>query len=110
MTVFAPITRRMLQQSCPTSLSSNRVLALNGIRPFSQRSARLARKDTMDKDSLKPEPNEYSKSGSDDAAARVDNTAFDPDQTRPEEQHASAGKESQEVQYSTLRFKLLQIL
>ena len=41
-------------------------------RPFSQAPIRLARKDTQDKDSLKPEPNEYSKSGSDDAAAAVD--------------------------------------
>ncbi|KAI4749011.1 hypothetical protein E4T44_13027 [Aureobasidium sp. EXF-8845] len=55
-----------------------------------------ARKDTQDKDSLKPEPNEYSKSGSDDNAARVEQTAFDPSKTSPEEQHASAGSESSE--------------
>ena len=63
-------------------------------RPFSQAPIRLARKDTQDKDSLKPEPNEYSKSGSDDAAAAVEGAAFDPSETRPEEAHARAAKES----------------
>ncbi|GAB7328956.1 hypothetical protein MBLNU13_g00826t1 [Cladosporium sp. NU13] len=63
-------------------------------RPFSQAPIQLARKDTQDKDSLKPEPNEYSKSGSDDAAAAVEGAAFDPNQTRPEEEHARAAKES----------------
>jgi hypothetical protein len=66
-------------------------------RPFSQAPVRLARKDTQDKDSLKPEPNEYSKSGSDDAAAATANTAFDPNKTSPEEEHASADSESKEV-------------
>jgi hypothetical protein len=63
-------------------------------RPFSQAPVRLARKDTQDKDSLKPEPNEYSKSGSDDAAAAVEQAAFDPNQTRPEQEQATAEKES----------------
>lgn len=69
-------------------------------RPFSSAPSRLARKDTQDKDSLKPEPNEYSKSGSDDAAAAVEQAAFDPNQTRPEQQQATAEKESgNEVSY-----------
>ncbi|KAM0723969.1 hypothetical protein Q7P37_000960 [Cladosporium fusiforme] len=63
-------------------------------RPMSQTPALLARKDTQHKDSLKPEPNEYSKSGSDDAAAAVENAAFDPKQTRPETEKASAEAES----------------
>ena len=63
-------------------------------RPFSQSPIQLARKDTQDKDSLKPEPNEYSKSGSDDAAAAVEQAAFDPNQTRPEQEQATADKES----------------
>lgn len=67
------------------------------VRPFSQRNQTLARKDTQDKDSMKIEPNEYSKSGSDNAAAEVSDTAFDPDQTSPEEQHDSAGQESEKV-------------
>jgi hypothetical protein len=63
-------------------------------RPFSQTLPSFARKDTQDKDSLKPEPNEYSKSGSDDAAAATEKAAFDPSSTRPEEEQAIAGKES----------------
>lgn len=63
-------------------------------RPFSQAPALHARKDAQHKDSLKPEPNEYSKSGSDDAAAAVENAAFDPKQTRPEQEQASAERES----------------
>jgi hypothetical protein len=63
-------------------------------RPFSQAPISFARKDTQDKDSLKPEPNEYSKSGSDDAAAAVEQAAFDPNQTRPEQEQATAEKES----------------
>ncbi|KAF2765897.1 hypothetical protein EJ03DRAFT_279187 [Teratosphaeria nubilosa] len=62
-------------------------------RQFSIASGRYARKDAMGKDDLKPEPNEYSKSASDDQAARVDKTAFDPNQTSPESQEASAGQE-----------------
>ncbi|KAJ4299010.1 hypothetical protein N0V90_004254 [Kalmusia sp. IMI 367209] len=43
----------------------------------------LANKDSQDKDSLKPRSNEYSKSGSDDAAAASD-AAFNPNKTSPE--------------------------
>jgi hypothetical protein len=63
-------------------------------RPFSQSPSILARKDTQDKDSLKPEPNEYSKAGSDDAAAAVEKAAFDPSETRPEQESATAERES----------------
>lgn len=49
----------------------------------------------MDKDSLKPEASEYSKSGSDDqASAKAEDTAFDPSNTSPEGQHDAAGAES----------------
>lgn len=48
----------------------------------------------MDKDSLKPEPNEYSKSGSDDASAKIEDAAFDPKKTSPESEHASGEAES----------------
>jgi len=43
-------------------------------------------KDAQDKDSLKPRSTEYSKSGSDDSAAN--DTAFDPNTTRPETEEA----------------------
>lgn len=56
----------------------------------------LARKDAQGKDELKPEPNEYSKSGSDDAAARTEGAAFDPNTTSPEGQHEQAGSETKE--------------
>ncbi|PNS21938.1 hypothetical protein CAC42_536 [Sphaceloma murrayae] len=62
------------------------------IRPFTKTTHLAARKDTMGKDDLKPEGNEYSKSASDGEAA--DDTAFDPKQTRPEEQLESAEADS----------------
>ncbi len=54
---------------------------------------RFASKDTQDKDSLKPTSNEYSKSGSDDAAASSD-AAFNPGKTSPEEAEATAEREA----------------
>lgn len=53
----------------------------------------FAQKGAEDKDSLKTTSNEYSKSGSDDAAAHTD-AAFDPSQTSPEAAEASAEKEA----------------
>lgn len=54
---------------------------------------RFASKDTQDKESLKPRSNEYSKSGSDDAAASSD-AAFNPDKTSPEAAEATAEREA----------------
>lgn len=85
-----PTLRRSLLSTRSTCVLQTPIAA----RPFSQAPSLLARKDTQHKDSLKPEPNEYSKSGSDDAAAAVENAAFDPKQTRPEQEHASAEHES----------------
>jgi hypothetical protein len=86
----------MLLPTLRRSLLTTRARAplVGSSRPFSQAPIRLARKDTQDKDSLKPEPNEYSKSGSDDAAAAVEKAAFDPSETRPEQESATAEKES----------------
>ncbi|KAF1925993.1 uncharacterized protein M421DRAFT_7494 [Didymella exigua CBS 183.55] len=53
----------------------------------------FARKSAEDKDSINTSSNEYSKSGSDDAAAHTD-AAFNPNQTSPEAAEASAEKES----------------
>jgi len=61
---------------------------------FQTSSRYLARKDTMDKDSLKPESNEYSKSGSDSGSAATDDAAFNPDKTTPEEEQSTAEGES----------------
>jgi hypothetical protein len=52
----------------------------------------FAAKDTQDKDSLHPQSTEYSKSGSDDAAAHSD-AAFNPKKTSPEEAEATAESE-----------------
>jgi hypothetical protein len=93
--MIGPLSRRLLAQQ-PRVLSQ-RPVARVVTRPMSYTYQLQARKDTQDKDSLKPEPNEYSKSGSDDNAARVEETAFDPNKTSPEEEHASAGSESSEV-------------
>ncbi|KAJ4371866.1 hypothetical protein N0V86_008420 [Didymella sp. IMI 355093] len=53
----------------------------------------FAQKGAEDKDSIKTTSNEYSKSGSDDAAAHSD-AAFDPNQTSPEAAEATAEKEA----------------
>lgn len=98
--ITGPLSRRLLAQQ-PRMLSQ-RPVARVITRPLSTTYQLQARKDAQDKDSLKPEPNEYSKSGSDDEAARVEKTAFDPNKTSPEEQHDSAGRESQEVRASHL--------
>lgn len=60
-----------------------------------QTSTRLAfpRKDAQDKDSLKPESNEYSKSGSDQASAQSD-AAFDPSTTKPESEGSEAAQDA----------------
>ena len=62
-----------------------------------QTSSRLpARKDAQGKDDLKPEPNEMSKSASDDQAAAVQDAAFNPKKTSPESEMDTAGGESQQ--------------
>ncbi|THX89561.1 hypothetical protein D6D05_01144 [Aureobasidium pullulans] len=90
--ITGPLSRRLLAQQ-PRVLSQ-RPIARVISRPLSYTYQLQARKDVQDKDSLKPEPNEYSKSGSDDEAARVEDTAFNPNKTTPEEQHDSAESES----------------
>lgn len=65
----------------------------------------------MDKDSLKPESNEYSKSGSDSkTAAATEEAAFDPDTTRPETEHDQAGKETKGTDVSTAQHPYLTLL
>lgn len=93
--ITGPFSRRLLAQQ-PRVLSQ-RPIARVISRPLSYTVQLQARKDAQGKDDLKPEPNEYSKSGSDDEAARVEQTAFDPKKTSPEEQHDSAESESAQV-------------
>jgi len=82
--------RRSIARPSPRALP----LSTTTARPFSHSLPQQARKDAQSKDSLKPEPNEYSKSGSDDAAAATEKAAFDPSKTSPEAEKASAARES----------------
>jgi hypothetical protein len=84
--------RRSIVNARPSFLPTT-TTRITATRPFSSTLPSLARKDAQDKDSLKPEPND-SKSGSDDAAAATEKAAFDPSSTRPEEEQATAGRES----------------
>ena len=85
---------QLLRRSIAIARPNTRFLSPTATRPFSSTLPTPARKDTQDKDSLKPEPNDYSKSGSDDAAAATEKAAFDPSSTRPEEEQATADRES----------------
>ena len=61
-------------------------------------------KDSEDKDSLSPRSTEYSKSQSDNGSARIEKTAFDPNETSPEGQMAMADKESGKVRIYSFIF------
>ncbi|TVY48936.1 hypothetical protein LOCC1_G001382 [Lachnellula occidentalis] len=62
-------------------------------RHFSQRcSSQYPRKDSQNKDDLKPESTEYSKTGTDDQSAQNEDAAFNPDITSPEAEKKVAGK------------------
>ncbi|KAL8860503.1 MAG: hypothetical protein Q9178_003162 [Gyalolechia marmorata] len=52
------------------------------------------RKDDQDKDSINREATEYSKSGTDDASALQEDTAFDPSVTEPGEQKDKVGSKT----------------
>lgn len=97
-----PLTRRVLattpRQTARLPPSFTRTTNVVAVRPFSQHLQKQAAKDTQDKDSLKPESNEYSKSGS-DAQAAQDDAAFDPSKTRPEEQENSSEAENGGVSF-----------
>lgn len=54
----------------------------------------LPRKDSQDRDSIDRESTEYSKSGTDDEAAGLDQAAFDPNTTEPGAEKKAAGKVS----------------
>ncbi|EKD15199.1 hypothetical protein MBM_06415 [Drepanopeziza brunnea f. sp. 'multigermtubi' MB_m1] len=66
-------------------------------RPLSHSAIRAyPRKDSQDKDSIDTEATEYSKSGSDDAAARQEKAAFDPSTTDPQQEKEIAGAGNEE--------------
>jgi hypothetical protein len=64
-------------------------------RQFSQSTTfACPRKDSQDRNSINTESTEYSKSGSDDQAAALDDAAFNPDITDPEPEGEKAGQDS----------------
>jgi hypothetical protein len=89
----AQLPRRFLQRSAVLRPVSIRPSKLIQPRFLSTTSCSLARKDTQDKDSLKPRSSEYSKSGDDDAAAGA-SSAFDPNTTSPEAEKNSNEQET----------------
>lgn len=54
----------------------------------------LPRKDSQDRESIDRESTEYSKSGTDDEAAGLNEAAFDPNTTEPGAEKNIAGKVS----------------
>ncbi|KAE9380232.1 hypothetical protein N431DRAFT_361686 [Stipitochalara longipes BDJ] len=69
--------------------------SIRATRPFSHSPlSRFPRKDSQDRNSINTEATEYSKSGTDDGAAKQEEAAFDPDITDPakEEERAGEGK------------------
>ncbi len=63
------------------------------LRLFSQAPlSKYPRKGSEDKDSINTEATEYSKSGTDDAAARQEEAAFDPKTTDPGKEKKVAGE------------------
>ena len=87
-----------VSRTCRLRHSHVKILSLRvvrGDRQFS-RSTYLPypRKDSQHKDSMNVEANEYSKSGTDDQAARHDETAYDPSNTDPDTQRESVGADT----------------
>jgi len=64
------------------------------------------RKNAQDRESINTEATEYTKSGTDDGAAKQEEAAFDPRQTRPEQEKNTAG-EGTEVRTNSFPFTLL---
>jgi hypothetical protein len=76
--------RAVRQPAYPTSIRLQRLHQSSLIR--------LPRKDSQDKDSINTDATEYTKSGTDDDAARNEKAAFDPSQTTPGKEKEKAGE------------------
>ena len=73
----------------------NTRLQPQALRQFQTSTYRSATKENLqDKDSLDPQSSEYSKTGSDQDSATVEDAAFSTDKPRPEQQRKQAGNES----------------
>jgi len=86
MSILRLATRQSLRP-CPSTSP------IYPIRPFSQSPfSRFPRKDSQDRNSINTEATEYTKSGTDDGAARQEEAAFDPDITDPGKEEKVAGE------------------
>ncbi|KAL8930743.1 MAG: hypothetical protein Q9208_000284 [Pyrenodesmia sp. 3 TL-2023] len=89
-TVRRPVLHASVRQQL---LSSSKASKSPTSRSFSQSPCiGYPRKDSQDKDSINRESVEYSKSGTDDASAGQEDTAFDPSTTDPGEQKDKVGE------------------
>jgi len=84
--LMASTYQHHLRATCPPRTKIVTVRALH-----TTPRALFPRKDDQDRESLKPESTEYSKSGSDDSAAG-EGAAFDPSKTSPEAETGSSEK------------------
>ncbi|KAI9764197.1 MAG: hypothetical protein M1835_007612 [Candelina submexicana] len=78
-----------LRKTCPSGTRIASVRSLHRTTAVS-----WPRKDSQHKDSINTEATEYSKSGTDDQAAREQDAAFDPQKTSPETEKETAGENS----------------
>ncbi|SMR42363.1 unnamed protein product [Zymoseptoria tritici ST99CH_1E4] len=90
--MFARTLRQTSLRRTPFATGQTSRLAASS--NYTTTSIRSAKKGAEDRDSISTESTEYSKSGGDGAASTVEDAAFSPDKTRPEEQYDSAKKEA----------------
>lgn len=83
----------LLHLTARQSLRSRPSPSIRLLRPFSQTPlSRFPRKDSQNRNSINTEATEYSKSGTDDGAAKQKEAAFDPSITDPKTEEKVAGE------------------
>lgn len=89
---FLPCTRMLSTKKLPWNSSHPHISVRS--RQFSQSTAfSYPRKDSQDRNSIDREATEYTRSGSDDQTAAMDDAAFNPDLTDPDSQKKKTGAE-----------------
>lgn len=92
-----------LRTTCPraTRIATIRAATASNSQARSLHASRVAlgatKEDHMDRSRLNPTSTEYSKSGSDDKSAAMQDAAFNPNKTSPESEFETAEQESGEV-------------
>lgn len=92
-----------LRTTCPraTRIATIRAATASNSQARSLHASRVAlgatKEDHMDRTRLNPTSTEYSKSGSDDKSAAMQDAAFNPNKTSPESEFETAEQESGEV-------------